>query len=80
MIEHLAQMYHGNWWTHGGWMWVLWLGVLVIIAVGLYHLIKRSKPPEEGSAEDSLEILRRRYARGEISRADFERMKEDLRA
>lgn len=59
-------------------MWIFWLGVLALIGVGLYHLIKRSKPRVDESSEEAMEILRRRYARGEISQAEFERMKETL--
>ncbi len=80
MIEFAAQMHHGNWWANGGWMWIFWLGVLALIGVGLYHLIKRSNRPVEESSEDAMEILRRRYAGGEISQTEFERMKEELRS
>ena len=34
------------------------------------------KPPAEG--ENALDILKKRYARGEITREQFERMKKEL--
>lgn len=36
--------------------------------------------PERRSEEDALEILRRRYARGEITREEFNTMREDIRS
>ena len=35
-------------------------------------------PRAEATAEDPLEILRRRYARGEITREEYQSMREDL--
>lgn len=58
----------------------MWLLVLVLIAVLIYVLVKasgvndsRPTPPET-----PLEILKKRYARGEITREQFEEMRKDL--
>lgn len=42
------------------------------------QLEKITTESEISSSEPPLEVLKRRYARGEISREEFERMKEDL--
>ena len=64
---------------------IMWLILLVLIGVGLYFILQNSKPssgrgPIEGSRseESALEIVKRRYARGEITREEFEAMKKDL--
>ena len=65
-------------WTHmmspmGGGLFMLLLVVLgFVLAARVY---RRSS----GAAESPLDILKRRYAQGEISREDFERMKQDLK-
>ncbi len=63
--------------------------VLVVVAVGFVAwLLQRqrnttavSSGPAFGSPSDSaIEILKRRYASGEISRAEYESMKADIEA
>jgi len=78
-------MMHG--WGYGfSGGWLGWLGPVLMVVfgaaviVGIVFLIRwlvtRSSPTEK---EDSaLDILKRRYARGEISGEEYQRMKEDL--
>lgn len=71
------------WDGYGGWMgwwmpvWMaFWLGVLVL----LVWAISRAIGSHGWRAEDSPEqILKRRYARGEIEREEYERRLSDLR-
>jgi putative membrane protein len=54
---------------------------LVLIAVGVYYLIAGitgQGPIEARDARRALEILKERYAKGEISREEYLKMKEDL--
>lgn len=68
-------MFHDNWLAMPM-MWFLWLPLLVILIVVIYRLLKNEKA---SSSEDSpLEILKKRYARGEISKEEFEERKRNL--
>jgi putative membrane protein len=51
------------------------LGILVV-----YLLVRRSKPegPPDAAGETPLDILKMRYAKGELTRDEYERMKKDL--
>jgi putative membrane protein len=59
-----------------GWLWFL----LIALAFYLIYLnSEKSRSPRQGSiSEAPLEILKKRYARGEITREQFEEMKKDL--
>jgi len=51
-----------------GWVWMfVWIAALLFMV----WLIVRS-PSEHSTAEDAMAILRARFARGEISQAEFE--------
>jgi putative membrane protein len=70
-----------------GWIgWIFQFAFWILIIVGLIFLIKwliqasrgeRSEGSRSGSR--AMEILRERYARGEITKEEFDRMKRDLR-
>ncbi len=64
----------------GGLLMVLFWGVLIVAAVvGVRWLWDQGRPAVgRGREESSLEILKRRYARGEIEREEFELKKRDL--
>jgi len=54
---------------------LLLLGALVVLAVGVMRRSSRTSNPPQDSA---MEILRTRYAKGEIARDAFEGMRRDL--
>ena len=69
-------MMWGDHWMFGGFMWLFW----ILIIVGLIFLVKwtvqQSKP---GDTKDTpLDILKKRYAKGEIDKDEFEQKKKDL--
>ncbi len=75
----------GNW-GYGmmGWfgpimMLVFWgLIILVLILVVRWLWTSSQKKPEQSIQESPLDILKRRYASGEIDREEFEQKKTDL--
>ena len=69
---------HPMWGGGGGWVvWGFLFGVAMIVALvlGIRWLIRQGRPEAGDSA---LEILRQRYARGEINREEFEAKRKDL--
>jgi len=72
-------------WDYGwgmgfGFGWFLMLLFWVILILGVVYLIKLiavgAKKGEKG--ETALDILKKRYAKGEITKEEFEKMKDDL--
>ncbi len=52
-----------------GWVWMaVWIAALLVM---VWLIVGRPEPTS--TAEDAMAILRARYARGEISEAEFER-------
>lgn len=79
--------YQGPWGWHynmmgGGWgifMFVFMLIFLGLAIAGIVVLVRYLSPHSRSkSSEDALEILKRRYARGEIQKAEFEEKRKDL--
>lgn len=66
----------GSMWAGGMWLWaVLFWGLAIAGAVLVVKsLLGRGLERDA----DPLDILKRRYARGDIDRATFEQMKKDL--
>jgi len=80
---------HGWGMMGGGWfLWVLLLVLIIIIAVWVVSNLGRRQQREPGIRTQNgapsnvqqtpLEILQTRYAQGEISRDEYERMRQDL--
>lgn len=78
-----SQPYHymGGWhtfgWT-GGIMILLWIVFIAVIVFAIVQLINKGSLyalPKESA----IDILKKRYAKGEIPKEKFERMKEELR-
>lgn len=57
-----------------------WAVTILIIVVFVLSLVGRGAPGTRGRGKgpEALDILKERYARGEISREEFERMKRDI--
>lgn len=59
--------------------WIFWLVILVIIGWVIVNQMNKNKQNTQSpQQESSLDILKRRYAKGEITNEEFERMKKDL--
>lgn len=60
----------------GGLWMVLWWALPILAIVALVTWMSRAN--ERGSEKTALDILKERYARGEIDQAEFEQKRRDL--
>lgn len=66
-----------GWWMFlGGLPWIAFWGAVIYLIVALVRGSRRGRTPED----DPGAILKRRYARGELGRDEYERIRRDLAA
>ncbi|AFM24637.1 SHOCT domain-containing protein [Desulfomonile tiedjei] len=81
-MDHM--MGWGMWMAPWGWLLTLLVIGLLIYALagrgaqGFSDASRESRVGERKDFETPLDIVKKRYAKGEISREDFEQMKKDL--
>ena len=71
-------------WWNGGWMWfggilmiIFWAAIILLVI----WLVRRFSSQGQGGmphGSDALSIAKERYARGEISHEEFEKIKKNL--
>ena len=79
-------MPHDYFWQWHLWVFPMFMPVFWIVMIGLclYFIFGRrgaQKPWEPGRSfegETALDILKKRYAKGEITKEEFEQMKRDI--
>ncbi|MEW6115443.1 MAG: SHOCT domain-containing protein [Nitrospirota bacterium] len=74
---HWGWDYYGWWWGRGLLMVVFW----ILVIVGIVYLVKTIAGTGRGRGredETPLDILKKRYAKGEISKEEFEEKKKDI--
>ncbi len=55
--------------------WIFSIAFLILLAVGIFFLVKSQK---KRAKKNPLEIAKERYAKGEISKEEFLKLKEHL--
>lgn len=69
------------WWGGGFLMMILWTVLLIAILIWIFKTIQNRSSRRTSTdlkQETSLDILKKRYARGEISKEEYDRIKKDL--
>ncbi len=74
----MCYWYEGSgWWMPFGWLWfaIFWG---IVITLGIWIFRKLTHRNDSQDLNYALGIARQRFARGEISKEEFEQIKRDL--
>lgn len=74
----MENFYYGHMFGWGIWGWLMmplfWGGIILLVV----WLVREVSGTNSSQSNRALEILKERYAKGEISREEFEAKKKDL--
>ena len=77
MGDHSGGMFFG-----GGFMWFIWIGIIVVIVLIVKAIVfsdtRNTSVSHIGHDKTAIEILKERYARGEIDDAEFQKKRHEL--
>ena len=62
----------------GGWMMMFWWILIIVAILGLFRLIKNNNSSNSVKEESALDILKKRYAKGEITKSELEEKRKDI--
>ena len=75
--------YYWNDW-YSGWGYILWFGMIFLLFSSLgnwgYTYQAHSRYRDFDARKDAFDLLTERYAKGDLSREEFVRMKEEISA
>lgn len=62
----------------GGFMWIFWILIIAGIIFLFINLTKGTMNKSQGESDSPIEILKKRYARGEIDEEEYQRRRNEL--
>lgn len=62
----------------GGLMWIFWLLILAVLIAAIVAATRSRHSGDESGTEAPLDILKKRFARGEIDEEEFNRRRKEL--
>jgi putative membrane protein len=57
---------------------LIWIVIIAAIGIAVYFIVKSRRSNGTSSGETPLDTVKKRYARGEISREEYDQIRRDL--
>ncbi len=67
--------HEGGWFSGGPFMWLIWIFIIIAVVMVIKAMTGGSSSRDQASPT---EILKQRYAHGEIDEEEFERRRKEL--
>ena len=61
-----------------GFGWFIWIIVVAVVVWGILQFTNRNQLQNSSNSETPLDILKRRYANGEITKEEFEEIEKKI--
>lgn len=72
-------MHWGDYGWGAGFGWIFMVVFWILVILGVVYLVQAiSKTSRKEDKETPLDILKKRYAKGEITKEEFDKMKDEL--
>lgn len=72
-------MFHNGFMGGMGYGWIFWIAIITFIVFLVLRFTNGNKSNRDiGTGQSSLELLKKRYAKGEISKEEYLEKKKDL--
>ncbi len=72
---HMMDWGHMDYGYGGLFMFII---LLVLVGIVVYFIVNSKKLKQDYDEENALDMLKKRYAKGEISKKEYESMKKDI--
>ena len=68
----------GGMWFGGGFGWIFWIAVIIAVVWVVQAVSDKSSVNQKSPEDSPLDILKKRYAHGEIDDQEYERKRKQL--
>ena len=69
---------HYGWGMGIGWSWIVGLVILVVVLWIMFRMLNTNNRTDQTGQKSALDILKERYARGEISKEEYDEKRRDI--
>jgi putative membrane protein len=67
-----------GWGCGMGWPWPMMFIFWIVVIAGIVYFVRSASRGRSNASESALDILKKRYAKGEINKEEYEKIKKDI--